>query len=118
MTDRPGTSMILIAIVTIVESILFGTHPAGATDASYVDPRPCSPTVNDGDCISQLEAAYSTGTVTLSMTVGVATSPVTDPAWFSNQPDYVEWLIARSNDPTASYYAKAADLGSVRWIPY
>ncbi len=105
--------MILVGALAVVGSILFVARPVAAAATTYVDPRPCSPAVDGGGCISQVGTAYETGTVTLTMTVGLATSPVTDPAWFPGQPQaYVEWLIVPSNDPTTVYYAKATDLGS------
>ncbi len=59
---------------------LLAASPAGA--ASTSEPfGPCSAAVNDGVCISAINAEYTSTTITLGITVGQATNPITDPNW-------------------------------------
>ncbi|HEY5024529.1 MAG TPA: hypothetical protein VII76_06105 [Acidimicrobiales bacterium] len=109
----------LTGAVAILGSVLCVAPPAGATTATYVDPRPCSPAVNGGACISQVDTSFSTGTVNLSVTVGLATDPTTNPSWFSTVGQaYVEWFIIPSNDPTSIYKAEATDLSPGQFLGF
>jgi len=96
--------MFLIGIVALVVPLLWQIGPAGATTGSYSDPRPCSATVNNGVCISQVSAVYGSSTITLSMTVGAATDPTTDPGW-QNGFTFDGWNIGVDGALTPTYVA-------------
>ena len=97
-------TMFLIGIVALVVPLLWQIGPAGATTGSYSDPRPCSATVNNGVCISQVSAVYGSSTITLSMTVGAATDPTTDPGW-QNGFTFDGWNIGVDGALTPTYVA-------------
>ncbi len=103
--------LVLLAFLNIgAGSALLFASPAGATTATYSDPRPCSPTVQKGVCISQVSADYTTTTISLSMTVGKATDPTSDPNWTNSAVTSDGWGITVDGASSPSYLASADDL--------
>src|SRR5580658_2950523 len=91
---------LLIAVGTL---LVFGTI-VSATTANQTGTATCPTTSNDGICISQVSADYTATTITLTMTVGQATDPTTDPNWASSSTDIV-WELFTGGASTASYSA-------------
>ena len=85
---------------------LFAPSPASASTAIYNDPSPCSTSVNDGVCISQVSADYTKSMVTLNMNVGKATDPMVDPTWENADADD-SWLINVDGQSNSTYTALA-----------
>ena len=98
----------LIAALTLSVAVLVGFSALGGSNASaskgaievahdststYTNPTPCSSTVQDGVCISQITADYGSTTITLTMTVGLASDPLTSPAWGVGGASFVEWYL-------------------------
>ena len=89
----------------IAGPVLLGTSMAGATTGTYTDPRPCSASVNQGICISTVTADFTTSSLILSIVVGKATDPTTDPDWTSSMFSVAGWDIAESGSSTPSLTA-------------
>lgn len=102
-----GTPGIALALVTLGVCGLFIPTPADATTSAYTNPSPCSASVQNGVCISNVSAADGTSTVTLGMTVGKATDPTTDPNWLDESLTLVSWSIAIDGATTPTYAAEA-----------
>jgi LPXTG-motif cell wall-anchored protein len=103
-------------IVFLVTSVILCTvgalllvSPAGATTATFTDPRACSPSVNDGVCISKVSTNWTGSTITLNMTVGTATDPNTDPNWEDSPYTGAAWNIFLNGNSSVSYTAIVAD---------
>jgi len=106
---RPWRRATITGALAVIGSLLFVAPPAGATTATYVDPRPCSANVNGGACISQIDIAYTMGEVTLRMTVGLATDPTTNSEWTTLPgPAYLRWQLVPSNEPEIDGFAVGA----------
>ena len=91
-------------------STLLFVSSAEAQTASYNDPRPCSSSVDDGICISWLSVQYSIGRISLTMTVGKASHPKTDPNWQGSDLTNVSWNIFVNKSTAPTYQAIAADV--------
>ena len=107
----PRTSSLVLAILATLAGTFALSDPAGATSATYTSTDPCSASVNNGICVSQVSADYTSTTITLSMTVGVASNPVTDPNWSGNSATFVSWVLptdgASATDYSSTYAAIA-----------
>ena len=104
-----------VAVGAVISGpVLLAASMAGATTGTYTDPRPCSASVNQGICISTVTADYGTSSITLTMTVGQATNPNTDPNWVSGPlppPTYVGWVICLdSTGANCPYLALVGEL--------
>ena len=99
-----------IALTTLVLGTfgLFIATPADATTASYTNPTACSASVQSGVCISMISVDYTATTITLSVTVGQATDPTTDPNWHSDNTS-IGWDIYVARATTPAYLAEVSD---------
>jgi hypothetical protein len=111
-TTSAPTTTTTSATTTTTPSSTTTTSPSTMDTASYTDPRPCSPSVNSGVCISQVSATYRSGTITLAMTVGRATDPTTDSNWTTANPSSdVTWTIAVNGESADSFFASGSTSG-------
>ncbi len=98
--------------------VLIVANPAGATSATYSDPRPCSAAINSGVCISEVSVDYTATTVTVGMTVGQATDPSSDPNWLDTaDATFVGWVLCV--DPSGDscpYDVKAGDFSGDSFV--
>ncbi len=92
--------------VAIIGAMLAGGTSVGATTASQSAPTTsaCPTTSNGTICISQVSDDYTATTITLTMTVGNATNPTTDPNW-SNSSSVIKWALFTDGSTTQSYGA-------------
>ncbi len=101
-------TILSVGVIALFAPLLFRVSPAEATTGSYSDPRPCSASVNNGICISQVSADYTSTAITLTATVGQARDPSTDPNWESPATG-IGWNIAPDGATLPSYVAVADD---------
>ena len=78
---------------------LCSAAPAGATTGSYQDPNPCSAAVAGGVCISRINVDYTESTLNLTMDVGKATNPTSDPNW-NREKTFAGWVVAVDGNTT------------------
>jgi len=93
--------------VVAVQSLLLAT-PVSASTSTYSDPRLCSATVNEGVCIAAMSAGDDGTTISLTMTVGHATDPESDPNWKSWNSGF-NWDLYIDGASQAEFYARAGD---------
>jgi hypothetical protein len=106
--------MIIVAALAIAATVVGVALPAAATSATYFNPQPCSASINGGYCISEVGATYENGSVTLTMTVGRATDPTTDPSWFPGavpNSALVNWNVSPSDATTPEFSVVVFDPG-------
>jgi len=99
--------MIIAAALATAASMVGVALPAAATSATYLNPLPCSASVNGGSCISEVGASYENGSVTVTMIVGLATDPTKDASWLPGavpNAAFVNWNIS-SSDPAAPEFS-------------
>jgi hypothetical protein len=108
---EPGQRLLAVVsgIAFIAGPVLLIEGPASAATATYTDPRPCSPTVNSGVCISEVRAADSGVSINLTTTVGHATDPTTDPNW-NSQGISLNWRMYVNGKAQPSFGAHAGDV--------
>lgn len=90
-------------------SVLLIVGPAGATSVTYMDPRPCSASVQNGICISSVSVDYGASSITLSVTVGTAADPNADPNWQHSYLSDVTWFLSPAGGSSPSYEASVSD---------
>jgi hypothetical protein len=92
----------LLAFATI---LVFGiATPAGAALASANSTAVCDASVDNGVCIAEVGAAYSSSRVSLDVHVGRATDPTTDPNWQAGNTT-IGWSIFVNGQTSPSYVA-------------
>lgn len=93
-----------VIAVALLGALLAGGTSAGATTASQSAPTtaPCPTTSNGTICISQVSDDYTATAITLTMTVGAATNPTTDPNWSASS-TLIKWALFTDGSTTQSY---------------
>ena len=101
--------LLIAGVCVILGPVVLTAGSAQATTAGYSDPRPCSASVNGRICISQVSVNYSPSQITLSVTVGTATNPNTDPNWTNSPQTGVAWDLFVNGESSVRYEAAVAD---------
>ncbi len=100
-------SLRTVIFLALLAAVLGGTASVGATTASQSAPTtiaPCPTTSNGTVCIAQVSDDYTATTITLTLTVGAATDPTTDPNW-ANSGSIIKWALYTDGATTSSYSA-------------
>ena len=92
--------------LALLGAVLAGGTSAGATSASQAAPTtaPCPTTSNGTVCIAQASDDYTATTISLTLRVGQATNPTSDPNW-SNSGSVIKWALFTDGSATQSYGA-------------
>jgi LPXTG-motif cell wall-anchored protein len=107
--SRRSRALRLVFLIPLLGAwAMFTTTPAGATTASYTNPTACSVSVQNGVCISTISVEYTATAITLSVTVGKATDPMTDPNWQSVN-TAVSWGIYAGGASSPTYVAEVSE---------
>ena len=99
-------SLHTVISLALLGDVLGGTTSVGATTASQSAPTtaPCPTTSNGTVCIAQVSDDYTATTITLTLTVGAATDPTSDPNW-ANSGSLIKWALYTDGATTSSYSA-------------